>query len=503
MVLACIVTFIASIWWTAVLLNRTDSRRLHAEFKLQKAHDELEIRVEKRTAELQQANEALSKENAERRKAEARLREQAEEKRRLEEQFLRAQRMETIGALAGGVAHDLKNALVPVLMASELMRETAEKDPEQKNYLDLIATSGRRATELVKQILGFARGTRGEAAAVPIRHLISEMTQIARDTFLKSITVQNHTAKDLWSVRGDAMELRQVLMNLCVNARDAMPQGGSLTLEAQNITLTPEGPLPEPGAPPGPYVLLSIKDTGTGINPEILPRIFEPFFTTKPAGTGTGLGLSTAQSILKRQNGFIEVRTELGKGTEFRVYLPAIIAVETKEDGSEPTTLPVGQGELILLVDDEQMVLELSRTTLESYGYEVMVGANGLEAIAIFEAHQAKIKLVIIDMDMPFLDGPGAIKRIRKVSSRVPIILASAMNLETEIFVRMADPGTTRLTKPYGVHQLISAVAKRLAEGPIEVAPQRRKQVSEAAQGEAKIEDEGRSLLDFEPVKTK
>jgi signal transduction histidine kinase/ActR/RegA family two-component response regulator len=458
MVLACIAIFTVLIWWNAVLLNRADCRRLEAEAKLRAAHDELELRVQERTAELLESNRTLRAEISERQKAEARAREQAEEKRKLEVQFLRSQRMESIGALAGGIAHDLNNALVPIMMGSQLLLESAAIPADQQRVLDLIATSGQRCSEMVHQILSFARGTRAETGAVAVRHLIKEMAKIARDTFPKSIRIQCQIPNDLWNVPGDATELHQVLMNLCVNARDAMPQGGELVLDARNVVISAHESALHGHAGPGDYVVLTVGDTGTGIPQEVLPRIFEPFFTTKAPEKGTGLGLSTVATIVKRHSGAVEVQTQPGKGTQFRVYLPAAAAEQPKEAEAKPA-LPAGGGEVILVVDDEQLVLELARTTLENYGYEVLTASNGIEAIAAFESRKAEIQLLIMDTDMPFLDGLSAIRSIQKIAPELPIILASATKQDTSALAGVKLPGLTRLAKPYGVDQLLTSVA--------------------------------------------
>ncbi|HWV98612.1 MAG TPA: ATP-binding protein [Candidatus Acidoferrum sp.] len=425
------------------------------------ALDKMAEGVQERTAELVEANQALRHEITERQRAEVEIQAQEQEKQKLEEQFLRSQRMESIGALAGGIAHDLNNALVPVLMGSQMLRENDEDKTERAKLLDLIISSGQRCTEMVRQILSFTRGTRGQVGLVPLRHLITEMAKIAKETFPKMITVHSRTTKDLWNVEGDATELHQVLMNLCVNARDAMPEGGQLTLKAENVPSSTEQASPS-DARSGPHVVLTVADTGTGIPPELRARIFEPFFTTKAQGKGTGLGLSTVANLIKRHKGFLELDSELGKGTEFRLYLPATPSVGPVQTESKEMLLPVGHGEIILLADDEQMVLELAKTTLENYGYAVLIAADGLEAIARFEAHKNKINLLVIDCDMPFLDGMSAVRAIRKMTPNIPVIMASATRNDTEQVSR-ADLGhIATLSKPYGIEQLLTGVAKAL-----------------------------------------
>jgi CheY-like chemotaxis protein len=239
-----------------------------------------------------------------------------------------------------------------------------------------------------------------------------------------------------------------------------MPEGGKLTLSAANIVISAET-LSQPDDIPGRYILLSVTDTGTGIPRHLFSRIFEPFFTTKSPDKGTGLGLSTVASIVKRHKGFVRVQSGLGKGTRFNIYLPAAESEQPTESKPRVSTLPTGHGELILVVDDEQLVLELAKSTLENYGYHVVTAPNGLEAIACFEAHKNEIRLVVTDTDMPFLDGKNAIKAIQKINPHVSIIVASGTNGET------TDPIDSThiiaLQKPYGVEQLLECVAKVLS----------------------------------------
>jgi signal transduction histidine kinase len=431
--------------------------------QLGNAFNEMAESLASRHAELIKLNELLKTEIAERELAEVRIRAQTEEQKKLEEQLFRSQRMESIGALAGGIAHDLNNALVPVLMGSELLLQNDQDPVSRRSCSELISSSAKRCTELVKHILTFARGSKGQRGSIQLRHLIAEMAKIAKDTFPKSIAVRHDVAKDLWSVEGDSTELHQVLMNLCVNARDAMPVGGQLDVSAENVMLSAELAGAHPEAERGPYVVILVRDTGTGIEPGVLARIFEPFFTTKGPEKGTGLGLSTVANIIKRHNGFIEVQSKPGQGTEFKVFLPASQSAKPQADKPSERVLPTGHGELILVAEDEQSVLELVKTTLENYGYRVLTASNGLEAVACFEEHKDKIKLVLSDCDMPFLDGAGAVRAIKQIEPSIQIIITSGTKHPTEHLQEGTPSENVTLNKPYGMEQLLDGVAQALA----------------------------------------
>jgi signal transduction histidine kinase/ActR/RegA family two-component response regulator len=423
--------------------------------------DTMAGRVQARTDELIHANQALRTEITERKRAEEQVRVQKEEKRKLEEQILRSQRMEGIGTLAGGIAHDLNNALVPVVIGSHMLQQNGDNCADKRQLIEMIEASGRRCTALVKQMLTFARGSREESSSVPLRHLIQEMAAIARDTFPKRIEVQRHFPKDLWNVNGNATELHQILLNLCVNARDAMPRGGLLVISAENVVLSEQLTA---DTLPGSYVAMTVSDTGVGIPPEVRSRLFEPFFTTKGPNKGTGLGLSTVASIVQRHKGFMELKSEVGKGTEFKIFIPAAPAIEPQHNGLDPSTLPSGHGELILFVDDEKSILEIGKTALENYGYGVVTAGNGLEAVAAFELHKGQLSLIVMDTDMPYLDGVGALHDIRKTGSKVPIVLATATSPDTVHLSRAELAVVQKLIKPYGIPDLLHLVANVLRE---------------------------------------
>jgi len=324
------------------------------------------------------------------------------QKKQLEAQFLRAQRLESIGTLASGIAHDLNNVLAPILMTAQLL-ESQIKDERSRRLLPILITNAKRGANLVKQVLSFTRSLEGERTLLQLKHLVGEIQQIIKETFPKSIDLVAHISQNLWTVSGDATQLHQVLMNLCVNARDAMPKGGTLKITAENFSIDENYAKMNIDAKVGPYVVVTVTDTGIGIPSDILDRIFEPFFTTKELGKGTGLGLSTVLGIIKSHGGFINVYTEEGEGSQFKVYLPAQDTKELLEEAE--LELPPGNGELILVVDDEAAIRDITKTSLESHNYKAITASDGIEAIALYAEHRDEISLVLTDMVMPSMDG--------------------------------------------------------------------------------------------------
>ncbi|MEX2529591.1 MAG: PAS domain S-box protein [Gemmatimonadota bacterium] len=374
------------------------------------------------------------------------------ERKQLEEQFYRAQRMESIGTLAGGIAHDLNNALGPIIMSLELL-EMEFPDGESRELLDTVRSSAQRAADMVRQVLSFARGVDGRRMEVQVRHVLKEVEKIANETFLKSITVRASIPRDLWTVLGDPTQLHQVIMNLCVNGRDAMPGGGTLELTAENTEVDEQYAGLLPGAHPGRYVMLQVNDTGVGIPPDIIEKIFDPFFTTKELGQGTGLGLSTSLAIVNSHGGFMRVYSEPGKGSTFRVFLPASIEAGGEDLPDAPVELPKGNGELILVVDDEAAVREVTKQTLEAFGYRVMLASDGTEAVAVFGKRHSEIDAVITDMMMPVMDGTVTIQVLRKIDPDVRIIAASGLAPGSDL----ASLGVKHfLPKPYTATTLLT-----------------------------------------------
>jgi two-component system, cell cycle sensor histidine kinase and response regulator CckA len=377
------------------------------------------------------------------------------EKKELEAQFFRAQRLESIGTLASGIAHDLNNVLAPILMTAQLL-ESQLRDERSKRLLPILISNAKRGASLVKQVLSFTRGIEGDRTLLQLNHLIREIQQVIKETFPKSIELSCQIPQNLWAVSGDVTQLHQVLMNLCVNARDAMPDGGTLTISVENLLVDENYARMHIDARVGSFVVISVVDTGTGIPLEILDRIFEPFFTTKDIGKGTGLGLSTVLGIVKSHNGFINVYSEEGKGSEFKVYLPAQQVAEFTEE--RETDFPSGKGELILVVDDEDSIRDITKTSLESHNYRAIVASDGIEAIALYAEHRDKISLVLTDMVMPSMDGLTTIRTLQKMNPEVKIIAVSGL-ASTEKINAIAEVGVKAfLPKPYTTKQLLSTI---------------------------------------------
>jgi two-component system cell cycle sensor histidine kinase/response regulator CckA len=384
------------------------------------------------------------------------------EKKKLETQFLRSQRMESVGTLAGGIAHDLNNVLTPLLISVQLLKKKITGDEGQK-LLDTLEANVVRGAKLVKQVLAFGRGIHGERIPIQPAHIIREIEQIVQETFPKSVEFQADSAAGLLALTGDATQLHQVLLNLCVNARDAMPAGGRLSVKMENVVLDKIHGGRDPEAKPGPYVVITVTDTGTGIPKEIRNKIFEPFFTTKAPGKGTGLGLSTCFGIIKSHGGFINYYSEVGKGSAFKVYLPAdTTVVEPKNPAVESARLPCGQDELVLVVDDEVPILALAEATLQQFGYRVLTAVNGEEAVSIYKKRQHEIAVILTDMMMPVMDGPAAIIALKAINPKVRIIGMSGFDSQGGMTTAKNAGVDHFIPKPYATEVLLHALHKVL-----------------------------------------
>jgi PAS domain S-box-containing protein len=386
------------------------------------------------------------------------------ERKQLEQQFLRAQRMESIGTLAGGIAHDLNNILAPIMLSIDILKRESDT-PKTHEILKMVADSAQRGADIVRQLLSFARGMKSQRIEVQPRHLLKELESIIKDTFPKDIRLRFSVPDDTWPLLGDPTQVHQILLNLCLNARDAMPDGGTLHISAENHTLDEHYATMDIEAKTGRYVCISVTDSGTGIPQKIIHKIFEPFFTTKELNKGTGLGLSTVMAIVKSHEGIAKVYSEPGKGTTFRVYLPAMeYSGDAPPEQPQQVILPRGNGETILVVDDEASILTVTRQTLEAFGYQVLSAQDGAEAVSIYAENKDQISAVLTDMRMPIMDGSNLIRVLLRINPAIKIVTASgfASNFTGNGFT---DIGVKHfLTKPYTAETLLKTMRAILEE---------------------------------------
>lgn len=376
------------------------------------------------------------------------------EKKQLERQLLHAQRLESIGNLAASIAHDLNNILTPIIGFTQILPIMIPNLKESIiDIMKMIEDNAKRGSEIVNQVLLFSRGIESEWQTVNIEKILTEVLRLIRETFPKSIAIESYISSSLWKLEGDPTQLHQVLMNLCVNARDAMPNGGELIISAENLRLDKQYALTNSQIDLGNYILITVTDTGKGIDPEIIDRIFEPFFTTKEPGRGTGLGLSTVMSIIKNHGGTIEVKSDRRSGTQFQIYLPASEASATENATDE--NLPYGAGETILVVDDEAPIREVTRATLETFNYQVITASDGLEAIAVYAQQPQEIKVVLMDLNMPEMDGLTAMRGLKKINPQVKLIATSGLATKEKVSAAESIGIKSFLTKPYTAEKLL------------------------------------------------
>jgi PAS domain S-box-containing protein len=381
----------------------------------------------------------------------------------MQARLLQAQRMEAIGTLAGGIAHDLNNILSPIMMVTGLVKDKLT-DEGDRELLAMTHASAQRGGEVIKQLLIFSRGQHGDRKVLQPRHLIAEMGRMMRETFPREIKVQLQLPSVLWMIRADPTQVHQVLMNLCVNARDAMPDGGQLTVEATNVTLVEGNPRVPPPAKPGSYVVITVSDTGNGIPPQIKHLIFDPFFSTKPVGKGTGLGLSTVLGIVHSHGGFVDVDSTPNEGSTFKVYFPAI--PDEVEAVAEVLATPAVQriaNQTILVVDDERTAREMTRILLERQHYRVLTAVNGEDALMQYLGHRTEVTLVLTDLMMPVMSGVNLIRALRVINPALKIIATSGLTetVEAEKLAALGVPDV--LTKPCSGPTLLEAVHRRLS----------------------------------------
>jgi PAS domain S-box-containing protein len=380
------------------------------------------------------------------------------EKRRIELQFMRAQKMESLGILAGGIAHDLNNILTPIMLSIDVLKSMTA-DAHAKSIIETIELSARRGSDIVQQVLAVARGMEGQRIVIQPKYLLKDIEHIVTDTFPKEIRLNLLLPHDTWTMVGDPTQVQQVLLNLCLNARDAMPKGGTLTIRAENCVADAAYVAMNSQAKPGSYVAISVTDVGTGIPQEMLDAIFEPFFTTKDVGKGTGLGLSSVKAIVKSHGGFINVYSEVGRGSTFKVCFPAqeSSGEAVDEMKREEDALLHGSGETILVVDDEAPILAITSETLRTFGYNVLTAANGAEAVAIYAQHK-DIAVVLTDLSMPVMDGRATIYALLKINPKVKIIAMSGMD-ENESVAKAATAGIKHfISKPYTASTLLKTL---------------------------------------------
>jgi len=395
------------------------------------------------------------------------IKEDITEKKSLAEQALRAQRVQNLGLLSAGIAHDFNNALAPILLATPLLRSLVGT-PGGQRMLDIIEQSSERGAALVRQMLSFARGTSGQKVQVQVGRVLQDAIAIVRTTFPKSITVEANLSRNLGVTVGDPTQINQIFMNLFINARDAMPQGGELVIKAGNCSLDVASAAAITGARPGEFLKIVVRDSGSGIAPEVLAKMWEPFFTTKGEGKGTGLGLSTVRGIVHQHGGFMDVMTNCGKlsesGTAFTVYLPlaptegALIG----DAGAQGGPGPRGQGELILVVDDEESVIEVTEKILVGNGYRVVTSCDGADAISVFRSHAAQVRLLITDNDMPNLGGGELVDALRLLNPGLPVVMISGAGGRGGDSHGLAS--TVKLAKPFSGETLLIVVRRMLDE---------------------------------------
>jgi PAS domain S-box-containing protein len=390
------------------------------------------------------------------------------ERKELEAQLRRAQRVESVGLLASGIAHDMNNILAPIMMSAPLLRMSLSA-AEAENVLSGIEVSAQRGAALVRQLLILSRGVEGERRAVSPAVIISDIIKIFAETFPRNIAIHTRVPDSVWSVHGDATQLHQVVLNLCVNARDAMPDGGALTVSVKNTEVDEQYVSLNPDAKPGRYVLIRVEDTGVGVAPEIMDRIFDPFFTTKEVGKGTGLGLATVLGIVKGHGGFVRLQSESGRGTTFEIFLPASDAIEQSPAGGARAEAPRGHEELILIVDDEENIRAVLRDTLVRHNYKVVSASNGVEATALFAANPG-IKLVLTDLDMPLMDGVSLGRVLRRLNGAVKIVVSTGLTGRSGVDKRQQELNALEinavLTKPYTAEKLLQVVHDTLDGEP-------------------------------------
>ncbi len=381
------------------------------------------------------------------------------DRRDSEDRMLRAQRLENIGMLAAGIAHDFNNALAPILMAEQILRQSIH-DESSLRLLNMVGHSAERGASLVKQLLSFARGASDTLQLIQARHILNELIDMIEVTFPKFISIRSELPKDLWTIKANPTEIHQVFLNLCVNARDAMSQGGELTLSAKNRSIDSDAAAEIPDARVGDFLVIEVRDTGTGISPEVLKRLWEPFYTTKTEDSGTGLGLSTVRGIVHHHGGFIALNSRVNYGTTFTIYIPAAESPENNKSKARATLPDRGRGELVLVVDDEEPVRLTVSEILHTHGYNTLLARDGAEAIAVFAARANDVKLLLTDIQMPFLNGSVLSTALHRIKPNLPVIAMSGAGSHASAAHK--EYAKAFLAKPFLAETLLSLVRRTL-----------------------------------------
>jgi PAS domain S-box-containing protein len=385
------------------------------------------------------------------------------EHKKLEEMFLRSQRMESIGTLASGIAHDLNNVLAPIVMSSDLLIMQSE-DERTREMLLMIKEGAKRGADIIRQLLTFARGEEEEMAELQLRHLLKQLVKVYRETFPKNICMEDRISGELLPVMGEATHLHQAFTNLLINARDAMPEGGDLLIAADNVVKDAQWAHMHSYARAGHFVRIRIQDQGTGIPKELQQKIFDSFFTTKAIGKGTGLGLSTVLTIVRKHKGFVLLESEENVGTTFDVYIPVCPDHHLDVGNQEEEEIPMGSGEQLLVIDDEESIGFMLRGTLSSLGYEVAIATGGAEGLKWIEEHPGACDLILLDMMMPGMDGAEVIKCLKKMKCKARILIMSGMVSEEKLAETGVNLETSFMSKPFTIMELAEKIQFKMTE---------------------------------------
>lgn len=386
------------------------------------------------------------------------------ESKEIERRLMRSQRLNSLGALAGGISHDLNNILSPILMGAQLLKMKVQ-DPDSQTWLNLMENSVNRGADLVKQVLCFSRGTDEGTSLLQLRTTIKEVAKFLGDIFPKNVHIETAVPDDLWLVSGNVTQYYQLLLNLIVNARDAMPNGGRVRIASQNLSADQSYAAAIPGMKEGAYILIAVEDTGVGIPMEIQAKIFEPFFTTKEEGKGTGLGLATVADIVKNRNGVLTIDSELNRGTLFKIYLPAEKSVNEDRAETRKLELPKGHGEGILVIDDEVCICELTKEILDLCGYRCFTANNGAEAITLLGQHRESIRIVLTDTEMPIMDGPATVRVVRQMNSAIKVMgMSGGAHAHSVIAHELKKAADAFIAKPFTAEELLISVTRLLDE---------------------------------------